>query len=447
MGEIFANGRSVLHKGDGTTHVAAPPDVCKVPTPAGPVPTPFVNSAQDSMLAKGSSTTAIEGNPIALASSELSTSSGDEPGTAGGIISSKFKGKLTWGSSSTDVKVEGKGVVRFLDTTLHNGNTSNDAFVSDGRTKLAYGDDAPCTLCNKTLDSHRVHETVEARGDVGEVFLELGKLFQPQRPELDRYEALLTECKKARKEADAQAGPLRQRFATWKAGKEKQKEILRSGLGAPNADKSSIRGQVSAIDTEIDAEKSGLKEEISQINAKVNELEGKMKEINARLENMSVLNIDEDSKTYTRGYMVGICICKCPQSPTKLASCSGKASPGFRQAVEAARFTRVEGVKPTQRQAVWLDANKKKKNEKWDCAAPQLLSAGDASGHKAAAMSERYYAPYDGATVGVTHKHTDLQGREVPVSHSYGHGDSVPSCDRCQALLPEMLCKNDQECG
>src|SRR5690242_4481460 len=115
MGSVFANGRSILHKGDGNTHIAAPPDVCKVPTPGGPVPTPFVNTAQDSMLDKGSKSTQIEGNPVALSNSELSTSSGDEPGTAGGLISSKFKGKLTWSGCSTDVKFEGKGVVRFLD--------------------------------------------------------------------------------------------------------------------------------------------------------------------------------------------------------------------------------------------------------------------------------------------------------------------------------------------
>jgi uncharacterized Zn-binding protein involved in type VI secretion len=444
MGEVFANGRSILHKGDGTTHVAAPPDVCKVPTPGGPVPTPFVNSAQDAMLTKGSKTTVIEGNAIALASSELSTSSGDEPGTAGGIISSKFKGKLTWGSSSIDVKVEGKGVVRFLDSTLHNGNTSNDFFASNGRTKLAYGDDTQCELCGKTLSAHRVHETHEVRGDVGEIFLELGKRFNDQKPLIDRHQELNAECKKARKEADDQAEPVRKRFDTWKEGKDKQIEILRSGFSAPNADKKSIRSQVSVIENEIQAEELKRNEEIKQLNTKVRELEAEMKKINEELSAKNVLTSDTGSKTYTKGYMVGACVCKCPQAPKKLAACSGKATPGFKEAVTSAKFTRVEGFNPSQRQREWLEKNKK---GKWECAAPQLLNAGNASGHKAAAMSERFYSPQDGGTVRVTHMHTDKEGREALMTHDYGHGESVPSCERCQALLPEMLCENDEECG
>jgi len=35
---VFANGRSIVHKGDGPTNTSAPPDVCKTPTPGGPVP-------------------------------------------------------------------------------------------------------------------------------------------------------------------------------------------------------------------------------------------------------------------------------------------------------------------------------------------------------------------------------------------------------------------------
>ncbi|MCY1023844.1 PAAR-like domain-containing protein [Pyxidicoccus sp. MSG2] len=139
------------------------------------------------MLAKGSKKTTIEGNPVALTSSELSTSSGDEPGTAGGLLSSKFKGKMTWGSGSTDVKVEGKGVVRFLDPTLHNGNTFNTSFIAMGGTGLAYGDDTPCTACNKSVDTHQVLETPEVVGHVEMVFVELMKRFNAQRPHLNRY--------------------------------------------------------------------------------------------------------------------------------------------------------------------------------------------------------------------------------------------------------------------
>jgi uncharacterized Zn-binding protein involved in type VI secretion len=49
------------------------------------------------MLTKGSKSVTINGHPVALTDSELSVSSGNEPGTAGGLISSKFKG--VWFSS------------------------------------------------------------------------------------------------------------------------------------------------------------------------------------------------------------------------------------------------------------------------------------------------------------------------------------------------------------
>ena len=134
MSSVYANGRSILHKGDGLTQTSGPPDVCKTPSPGGPLPIPYPNIAMDSDLANGSKSVEIEGNPVVLASSNLSTSTGDEPGTAGGgLISSKTKGKLTFGSSSLDVTFEGKGVVRFMDVTQHNGNMFNTVSLCSDR--------------------------------------------------------------------------------------------------------------------------------------------------------------------------------------------------------------------------------------------------------------------------------------------------------------------------
>jgi hypothetical protein len=125
------------------------------------------------MLTKGSKSVTINGHPVALTDSELSTSSGDEPGTAGGLISSKFKGKMAWGSGSVDVKIEGKGVVRYLDVTLHNGNSFNTSFMSNGGTGFAYGDDfeGACLLCQKEPDSHAVLELPEESLDIAHKIL------------------------------------------------------------------------------------------------------------------------------------------------------------------------------------------------------------------------------------------------------------------------------------
>lgn len=156
--KTFANGRSILHKGDNLTHTAAPPDVCKTPSPAGPVPIPYVNVAMDSSLASGTKKVKVEGKMAAHEKANISTSMGDEPGTAGGLLSSKFKGKLTWATSSPTVKLEGKGAVRFLDVAQHNGNSFNTAFISLGSPGLAYADDFEglCDICDKSPDTHRV---------------------------------------------------------------------------------------------------------------------------------------------------------------------------------------------------------------------------------------------------------------------------------------------------
>jgi hypothetical protein len=138
-----------------------------------------VNVARDGDLAQGSKSVNIEGNPVALKDSNLSTSSGDEPGTAGGgLVSSKTKGKMTWGSASIDVKIEGKGVVRFMEPTQHNGNTFNTAFIQQGGTGFAYGDDPVqgmilCPRCDKPKSEHVILETPDARSKADQLIAKL----------------------------------------------------------------------------------------------------------------------------------------------------------------------------------------------------------------------------------------------------------------------------------
>jgi Domain of unknown function (DUF4150) len=150
----YANGNTIVHAGDGLQFIAMAPDVCKTPSPGGPVPIPYPNIAMSSDLADGSKRVSVEGNPAALESSNLSTSSGDEAGTAGGgIMSSKTKGKLTWLLYSMDVKFEGKGVVRFLDSNMHNGNASNTGGNTRGKmTWPGKGGDIKCDNCGKAFD-------------------------------------------------------------------------------------------------------------------------------------------------------------------------------------------------------------------------------------------------------------------------------------------------------
>lgn len=173
MGQsVTANGRSILHKGHGMTHVCAVPDVCKTPSPGGPIPIPYVNLAMDSDLTDGAESVQIEGNPVATISSKISTSSGDEPGSIGGIASSKFKGIAGWTFGSLDTKAEGHSLVRFNDPILHNGNSYNTAFMNmGGVSPAAYGDDfkGPCKICRQMPDKHRILDKKESNSKCLEI--------------------------------------------------------------------------------------------------------------------------------------------------------------------------------------------------------------------------------------------------------------------------------------
>ncbi|HYO53977.1 DUF4150 domain-containing protein [Archangium sp.] len=117
---VGVNKMSVVTKDSNGTTVAFP-DVCKTPSPGGPVPIPYPNVARSSDTAKGSKKVTVEGNPLCVKDSNFSTSTGDEAGTAGGgAASSKTKGKAEFVNYSFDVKVEGKNVARAFDLMLHN---------------------------------------------------------------------------------------------------------------------------------------------------------------------------------------------------------------------------------------------------------------------------------------------------------------------------------------
>lgn len=129
---INVNTRTVVHK-DSNGVVTIFPDVCKTPTPGGPVPIPYPNVALSKDTAKGSKNVSMDGNPIMLKGSNFSTSTGDEPGTAGGgIVSGKIKGKAEFVNYSFDVKVEGKNVPRLGDLMVQNkGSAPNTAPIAE----------------------------------------------------------------------------------------------------------------------------------------------------------------------------------------------------------------------------------------------------------------------------------------------------------------------------
>lgn len=110
---------SVVHKTSNGISIAFP-DVCKTPTPAGPIPIPYPNIAMSKDTDKGTTTVKADGNPVCVKDSNFKMSTGDEAGSAGGVVSSKIKGKAEFVNFSFDVKFDGKNVARALDLMLHN---------------------------------------------------------------------------------------------------------------------------------------------------------------------------------------------------------------------------------------------------------------------------------------------------------------------------------------
>lgn len=77
---VSVNSGSVVHKGGDGVSVSFP-DVCKTPSPGGPVPIPYPNIGKASDTAKGSKKVKMDGNPVVLKDSEFTRSTGDEKGT------------------------------------------------------------------------------------------------------------------------------------------------------------------------------------------------------------------------------------------------------------------------------------------------------------------------------------------------------------------------------
>ncbi|QRK04191.1 DUF4150 domain-containing protein [Archangium violaceum] len=150
---VGVNKMSVVTK-DSNGVSAAFPDVCKTPSPGGPIPIPYPNVAKSSDTAQGTKKVSVEGNPVCVKDSNFSTSTGDEAGTAGGgVVSGKTKGKAEFVNFSFDVKFEGKNVARAMDLMLHN-DKNTPPFPVIQPPVIALGKDegkAVCAVCEKDL--------------------------------------------------------------------------------------------------------------------------------------------------------------------------------------------------------------------------------------------------------------------------------------------------------
>lgn len=131
--KVYANGCEIAAKVADGKSAAAFPDVCFSPPtpPATGVPVPYANTCYAKDITNGSTSVFIGGKMIALADeSYFKNSIGDASATKGlkkGIVSGNVDGRAFFVKWSPNVKVEGFGVPRHLDTVTHNhsnpGNT------------------------------------------------------------------------------------------------------------------------------------------------------------------------------------------------------------------------------------------------------------------------------------------------------------------------------------
>lgn len=148
---VGVNFLSVVHASSSGTTIAFP-DVCKTPSPAGPIPIPYPNIAKSSDTASGTSTVKCDGNPVCVKDSNFSMSTGDEAGSAGGgVASNKIKGKAEFVMFSMDVKFDGKNVCRAFDIMLHNDKNTPPFPLLQGPAVAMGQAKATCVVCDKTI--------------------------------------------------------------------------------------------------------------------------------------------------------------------------------------------------------------------------------------------------------------------------------------------------------
>jgi len=127
---VSANQLSVVHKGSGGFSVAFP-DVCKTPSGGAPIPIPYPSIAR---IATTKQQTA--GGATAVKSPVVPQSSGTQPPSAGGVVSSRIQGKTEYMLYSFDVKYEGKNVTRLGDPLFHNQHNTPAATVQSESAQL-----------------------------------------------------------------------------------------------------------------------------------------------------------------------------------------------------------------------------------------------------------------------------------------------------------------------
>lgn len=106
----------------------AMPNVCKTPAPpAGPIPIPYSSIAMtsDASASSCSQKVVVANKKVLTTMSEISRTSGDEAGTAGGVVSGQNMGPAKFQKGSAKITVEGNPPVYLTGMVGQNGSSAN----------------------------------------------------------------------------------------------------------------------------------------------------------------------------------------------------------------------------------------------------------------------------------------------------------------------------------
>jgi hypothetical protein len=104
------NGRGVVHRSSGGLSTVFP-DVCKTPSPAGPVPIPYPNVGKAADTSAGPASVTVDGSMPMVKDAKYALT---------GVVSGVVAGEAEFSMYSFDVKFEGRNVCRLGDPLLHN---------------------------------------------------------------------------------------------------------------------------------------------------------------------------------------------------------------------------------------------------------------------------------------------------------------------------------------
>ena len=126
---MFANSQA-----QGTN--LASTDVCNTPSASGVTPVTYVNTAMCSAATGFSTTVLFDSCPAHNTSTSVSTSSGDEAGVSGGVVSGTFMSSCRFVAGSTKVMVGSQPATRLTSSTIQNSSNGSGSTISPSQTKV-----------------------------------------------------------------------------------------------------------------------------------------------------------------------------------------------------------------------------------------------------------------------------------------------------------------------